>query len=411
MAKSDSKKRAELMAKEWKKSRSSVRSLNDLVGMGLLHCQELGGWRAPEEESYPDPRAGEIMVFEDFYKRGFGVPVHPFLQELLLYYEIGICNLHPNSILLISTFIHLCEAYVGIEPRFDLFRYLFYLKKKGEVGGSKSAGGVYLNLHDGMKNRYLNCPWNTSLTEWYKKWFYVREEPGSSTFYDVGYIPEKRVSWTDRPEFAGQVEDLIKLIDWSRLDGLGVVGNFFCRRVMPCQKRVHSVYEYAGSQDPTRMSPEVLEKAEVQQLLNELFNLADGSFVRSSDRVQAFKLGRPAPKVTLQTDFAFRTIVLLVVDLCFIFATDWRRRPVRGVRITCARHGEPCGGRPAGRRRCSVCPIHQQRGGAEQSHPDHRRQSGGEEAAGSGPLPCGSVAGGEQSGAKAPSARPDRRRR
>jgi len=34
MVKSDSKKRAELMAKEWKKSRSNVRSLNDLVGMG-----------------------------------------------------------------------------------------------------------------------------------------------------------------------------------------------------------------------------------------------------------------------------------------------------------------------------------------------------------------------------------------
>ena len=75
------------MAKEWKKSRSSVRSLNDLVSMGLLHSQELGGWRAPEGESYPDPRAGEIMVFEDFFKRGIGVPVHPFLQGLLLYYD------------------------------------------------------------------------------------------------------------------------------------------------------------------------------------------------------------------------------------------------------------------------------------------------------------------------------------
>jgi hypothetical protein len=57
---------------------------------------------------------------------------------------------------------------------------------------------------------------------------------------------------------------------------------------MPCQKRVHSAYEYAGSQDPTRMSPEVLEKAEVQQLLNELFNFADDSFVWSGDRMQAF---------------------------------------------------------------------------------------------------------------------------
>jgi hypothetical protein len=55
MVKSDSKKRAEMMAKEWKKSRSTTRSLNDLVGMGLLHNQELGGWKAPEGESYPDP--------------------------------------------------------------------------------------------------------------------------------------------------------------------------------------------------------------------------------------------------------------------------------------------------------------------------------------------------------------------
>jgi hypothetical protein len=115
-----------------------------------------------------------------------------------------------------------------------------------------------------MKNRYLSCPWNTSLIEWYKKRFYIREEPGSATFYDVGYIPEKRVSWTDRPKFAGQVADLMSLIDWSRLDGPGVVGNFIVLRVMPCQRRVHSAYEYVGSQDPTRMCPNGLEKAEVQ---------------------------------------------------------------------------------------------------------------------------------------------------
>jgi len=37
MAKSDTKKRAEMMAKEWNKSRCIARSLNDLVEMGLLH--------------------------------------------------------------------------------------------------------------------------------------------------------------------------------------------------------------------------------------------------------------------------------------------------------------------------------------------------------------------------------------
>ena len=40
-----------------------------------------------------------------------------------------------------------------------------------------------------------------------------------------------------------------------------------------------------------------LEKSETQRLMNELFNLADNNFVRSDDRMHAFKLGRPAPKV------------------------------------------------------------------------------------------------------------------
>jgi len=114
-----------------------------------------------------------------------------------------------------------------------------------------------------MKNRYLSCPWNTSLTEWYKRWFYIREEPGSTTFCDIGYIPEKRVSWTDRPEYTGQVSELMTLIDWSRLDGPGVVRNFLSRRVMPCQRRVHSAYEYQGRQDSTRMHRDNLEKPEI----------------------------------------------------------------------------------------------------------------------------------------------------
>ena len=72
MAKSDSKKRAEMMAKEWKKSKSTTKSSNELVEMGHQHNQELGGWRAPSGESFPDPRPSEIVVFEDFFKRGSG---------------------------------------------------------------------------------------------------------------------------------------------------------------------------------------------------------------------------------------------------------------------------------------------------------------------------------------------------
>jgi hypothetical protein len=55
-----------------------------------------------------------------------------------LYYEIGICNLHHNSILLVSTFIHLYESFGGFALHFDLFRYIFCLRKKGLKGDLRS---------------------------------------------------------------------------------------------------------------------------------------------------------------------------------------------------------------------------------------------------------------------------------
>jgi hypothetical protein len=72
MAKTEVQKRAEVMKKEWWKSRATESSINDLVGMGLLHNKALRGWRALDLESFPDPQPGEIVVFEDFFKRGFG---------------------------------------------------------------------------------------------------------------------------------------------------------------------------------------------------------------------------------------------------------------------------------------------------------------------------------------------------
>jgi hypothetical protein len=45
--------------------------------------------------------------------------------------------------------------------------------EEGVEGGSQIAGGVYLTLRDRMKSEYLSCPWNTSVGDWYKKWFYI----------------------------------------------------------------------------------------------------------------------------------------------------------------------------------------------------------------------------------------------
>jgi hypothetical protein len=86
------------MKKEWSMSKCTPLSLERLVRICVLHAQELAGWRALDLEPFLDPKGGEIVVFEEYFTHGFGVPVHPFLQGLCDYYEISICNLHPNSV-------------------------------------------------------------------------------------------------------------------------------------------------------------------------------------------------------------------------------------------------------------------------------------------------------------------------
>jgi len=90
---------------------------------------------------------------------------------------------------------------------------------------------VYLNLCDGMKAQYLHCPWNTSLDEWYKKWFYIHEEPSTITLCDVVFFPEKKNSWSKKPEHLEHIQELLGMIPWRKLDGPSVVGNFISRRI------------------------------------------------------------------------------------------------------------------------------------------------------------------------------------
>jgi hypothetical protein len=78
-AKIEAEVRKEIMKKEWNRSRCTPLSLERLVQMGVLHAQELAGWHAPNLEPYPNPQGGEIIVFEEYFTHGFGVPVHPFL--------------------------------------------------------------------------------------------------------------------------------------------------------------------------------------------------------------------------------------------------------------------------------------------------------------------------------------------
>ena len=120
-----------------------------MVTTSMLPGRVTGGWHPAIGEPFPMPNTDEVVVFEDYFWRVLGFPVHPFLRDLLVFWSISLCNLHPNTIRHISIFIHFYEAYLGVLPHFNLFRHLFWLKKGGD--SSKVVGGVYLQLHMGWQ--------------------------------------------------------------------------------------------------------------------------------------------------------------------------------------------------------------------------------------------------------------------
>ena len=99
-----------------------------MIADWVLPAKDLIGWRAADGESFPTADTDEIVVFAPFFYWGFSLLTSSFFRGLLYFYGIELINLNPNSILQISAFIHLCEAFLGIRPHFNLFRYLFSLK-------------------------------------------------------------------------------------------------------------------------------------------------------------------------------------------------------------------------------------------------------------------------------------------
>jgi hypothetical protein len=118
---------------------------------------------------------GETVIFLAHIERGFGVPACDILRGLLHFYRI------------ISTFIHLCEAYLGITPRFYLWCHFFELKKTGK---GVVVGSVSFMLRWNMKSEYIDQTLPDNTTGWKQGWFYRQPCAGTEGEDGADFSPE-----------------------------------------------------------------------------------------------------------------------------------------------------------------------------------------------------------------------------
>src|SRR5881394_4568244 len=80
------------------------------LGPDVLVLREGGG------AGVPQPRAGEVVLFTSFLTAGLAPLFSEFLKYVLSYYGIHLAHLVPNSIVILSTFAHLCKMFLGFLP-------------------------------------------------------------------------------------------------------------------------------------------------------------------------------------------------------------------------------------------------------------------------------------------------------
>ena len=136
-------------------SKCSESDLRSLVSAGLLPEKSIIQWRPALGEDHPYENTGEIIAFTSYLERGLGFPYSLFFPGLLRYYRIQLHHLTPNSFVHISIFVHLCKAFLGIEPHFELFRFLFHLKPQPDSYVLDVVGSACLQLRQGKDKVYI----------------------------------------------------------------------------------------------------------------------------------------------------------------------------------------------------------------------------------------------------------------
>jgi hypothetical protein len=240
----------------WETSTVTEEQIQSLTDRGLLRPKAQVGWRPTAGERFLTEGTGETVVFLEHIECGFCVSAGDFLCELLHFYRIELVHLAPDLITIITTFVHLCEAYLGITPHFHLWHHFFELKKTG-TGTGAVVGRVGFMLRPNMKSEYADLTLPDNTTGWKQWWLYL-DNPAPALKERTGRVSVPGPEWTNQlaSRDTEELKPLLDDLEQLKAEGLpdAAVAIIFCRRlIQPLQDRAHPAFEYWGR--PTPLGP------------------------------------------------------------------------------------------------------------------------------------------------------------
>ncbi|KAE8792919.1 hypothetical protein D1007_32421 [Hordeum vulgare] len=184
---------------------------------------------------------------------------------VLEHYQIYALHLDPCSLVLLSAFAFLCEAFVGVTPSVELLPHFFSLELVSE---EQCSGCVSLKMVDASVPGALDAELLPEAKGFRRQWVHTKIAEARALFQPpptpaTPKLGRKREERNDR--------QLTPVLIWlEKLKRAGVtmvmvVREFIHRRVAPLQCHSRPMCAYAGTLDPMKiqvlpLSPDVLHE-------------------------------------------------------------------------------------------------------------------------------------------------------
>jgi hypothetical protein len=253
----------------WERSTATTLALNQLVAGGQLAANvdgQLAEWiMTSERERVPNPPYGYIVSFMRFHKRGFTAPASRFLRGLCYHYSVELQNFTPNAISQAATFVGVCEGFLGIPVKWDLWVHLFRAElhtlptSEPRTRRAARAGGLALAVRSSRREEYIPCTMTSNNADWERGWFYLRNaEPGLPLHRQgapgEGRLLVPRGVSTLAPSAAGLACGHAEEAGGPGLTAGCVLANLHHRRVFPLMERPLRIFEMSKDADPIALA-------------------------------------------------------------------------------------------------------------------------------------------------------------
>ncbi|KAE8774063.1 hypothetical protein D1007_53631 [Hordeum vulgare] len=240
----------------------------------------------PGAEEAPTPAEGEVVVFEEQFYRGFGLPAGDFFARFLTFFGLQPHHLAPNAILQLASFVVLCEGFLGIEPRLDLWQKLFFFKQQSvkmvKAAVAKLKGprpmtpcGAALAHHQ-TSSGFPQMPLQDSIKMRKRGFFYVKNVDPCRDCINLPpftIAPSMvKTNWkATLPKPIAEVAQIFAHLDNLKIRGLlghDLLASMISRRILPLHRRPHLICQMVSRQDPCQLSTKNFRPGAVARNVN-----------------------------------------------------------------------------------------------------------------------------------------------